>query len=577
MLAVFLCLGVFVLTFNGCGSGSGGGGSQTTNPLPAVASLSPSSAVVGSAGVTLTIAGSNFLSSSTVTWNGAAVSSTYESASSLTAEIPASDLSSVGTGKIAVVNPAPGGGTSGSLSFTINAAPNPSPTLSSISPMSAYIGISSLTLTLSGSGFVNDSQVLWNGAAMATTYSSATQLEATIPGSDFTSAQQAAVAVFNPTPGGGTSTAQQFTITVAPGSGTVTKVSVVANSLAWDPVNQVIYLSLPSSDGSNGNSVQILNPSNGVLENSASVGSEPNLLSVSENSKYLYVSLDGAASIQRMTLPELGTDIAIPLGSSSSSPYYAMDLQAAPNADTTFAVVRGEKDSIPEETGGVLIYDDSTARPDVLCGWGQQPECTNPNDPNEEWGEYDTIQWNGDGSAMFAANYEDTGYDFYTVPVTSTGFGKVTDYPDLVTGNKAHIHYDKTTGYVYDEDGEVIDPSSGQIVGSFDAAGLMVPDGALGTAFFLIEPAFSGYPYTLESFDMKKFVPIASMPVQNIVGTATHLIRWGTNGLALTTADPYDPSGPGAVYLITGPIVSAPSAGQGRPTGNAALVLQEKK
>ena len=174
--------------------------------------------------------------------------------------------------------------------------------------MSAYIGISSLTLTLSGSGFVNDSQVLWNGAAMATTYSSATQLEATIPGSDFTSAQQAAVAVFNPTPGGGTSTAQQFTITVAPGSGTVTKVSVVANSLAWDPVNQVIYLSLPSSDGSNGNSVQILNPSNGVLENSASVGSEPNLLSVSENSKYLYVSLDGAASIQRMTLPELGTN-----------------------------------------------------------------------------------------------------------------------------------------------------------------------------------------------------------------------------------------------------------------------------
>ena len=327
--------------------------------------------------------------------------------------------------------------------------------------------------------------------AVATTYSTATQLEATILGSDFTSAQQAAVSVFNPTPGGGTSMAQQITILVAPGSGTVTKVSVVANSLAWDPVNQVIYLSLPSSDGANGNTVQILTASTGVLGNSASVGSEPNLLSVSENSKYLYVSLDGAASIQRMTLPGLGTDISIPLGSSSSSPYYAMDLQAAPNADKTFAVVRGESDSGPQETGGVLIYDDSTARPDALCGWSSGPGCTNPNDPNEDWGPYDTIQWNGDGSAMFAADYEDSAYDFYTVPVTSAGFGAVTNYGDLVTSRDGHIHFDKTTGYVYDDWGEVIDPSDDQLVGLLAATGLVVPDGTLGTAFFLIEPAFS--------------------------------------------------------------------------------------
>ncbi len=96
-----------------------------------------------------------------------------------------------------------------------------------------------------------------------------------------------------------------------------------------------------------------------------------------------------------------------------------------------------------------------------------------------------------------------------------------------MTSRDGHIHFDKTTGYVYDDWGEVIDASDDQLVGLLAATGLVVPDGTLGTAFFLMEPAFSGYPYTVESFDMKTFTPIASMPVENILGTATHLIRWG--------------------------------------------------
>jgi hypothetical protein len=55
-----------------------------------------------------------------IEWNGATLSSTYVSSTSLTAQIPASDLSSTGSANVAVQNPPPGGGTSHSISFIIN-------------------------------------------------------------------------------------------------------------------------------------------------------------------------------------------------------------------------------------------------------------------------------------------------------------------------------------------------------------------------------------------------------------------------------------------------------------------------
>ena len=72
-----------ILVVTGCGGG--GGGAPVTppnndNPVPGITSLSPSSAKVGAAAQTLTINGSNFLSSSTVTYNGVAHTATYVSA-----------------------------------------------------------------------------------------------------------------------------------------------------------------------------------------------------------------------------------------------------------------------------------------------------------------------------------------------------------------------------------------------------------------------------------------------------------------------------------------------------------------
>ncbi|MEP7342740.1 MAG: IPT/TIG domain-containing protein [Acidobacteriota bacterium] len=195
----------------------GGGSSPAAtftinNPTPAITSLNPTSALVGGAAFTLTVNGSGFVNGSTVRWNGSARTTIFVSANQLTAQIPGSDIATTGTASITVVNSAPGGGTSNSVNFTISQAQNPVPTVTSISPLVAIAGGAAFTLTVNGTNFINGSSVQWNGSLRTTSFVSATQLTATIPGTDIATAGTANVTVSNPAPGGGVSASILFTI-----------------------------------------------------------------------------------------------------------------------------------------------------------------------------------------------------------------------------------------------------------------------------------------------------------------------------------------------------------------------------
>ena len=92
------------------------------NPVPVITKISPTYSDAGISSVTITVTGSSFLSGSVVQWDGVAKPTTYVSATKLTVKIPGDDLKYPKTAKIRVVNPAPGGGTSKELSFTVKAA-----------------------------------------------------------------------------------------------------------------------------------------------------------------------------------------------------------------------------------------------------------------------------------------------------------------------------------------------------------------------------------------------------------------------------------------------------------------------
>jgi len=187
----------------------------TTNPVPAITSLSPTGVAAGSGGFTLTVNGTNFIASSVVNFNGSARVTAFVSATQLTAAIPVTDVASVGTPSVTVTNPTPGGGTSNAVNFSITAGNNPVPTITSLLPSGAMAGSGALTLVVNGTNFISGSVVNFNGTARVTTFLSANQVTAPILASDVATVGTPPVTVTNPTPGGGTSNSVNFNIAAA--------------------------------------------------------------------------------------------------------------------------------------------------------------------------------------------------------------------------------------------------------------------------------------------------------------------------------------------------------------------------
>ncbi len=90
-------------------------GASTTarNPLPAVATMAPSSALVGTPGRAVRLGGAGFAAGAVVRSDGRALPTTFVSTTELTATLSAADLATARILTITVENPAPGGGTSG--------------------------------------------------------------------------------------------------------------------------------------------------------------------------------------------------------------------------------------------------------------------------------------------------------------------------------------------------------------------------------------------------------------------------------------------------------------------------------
>lgn len=84
---------------------------------------------------------------------------------------------------------------------------NPVPSISSVDPAAVPQYSDSVTMTITGSGFVNGAVVRLNGTARLTTYVSASQLQAVLPLAATQEAMPVQVTVFNAAPGGGESAA----------------------------------------------------------------------------------------------------------------------------------------------------------------------------------------------------------------------------------------------------------------------------------------------------------------------------------------------------------------------------------
>jgi|GEM_PF-1702372 len=126
----------------------------SNNPVPYIDLVSPVSVNPGTTGVTLTILGTGYVSTSIVQWNSIALTTTFVSSKKLTASVPDSFVAAIGLGAITVVSPGAGDGTSNVFYFPVAASEAstqfPSSPSSSVSVGNTPQGIT--TADLNGDG-----------------------------------------------------------------------------------------------------------------------------------------------------------------------------------------------------------------------------------------------------------------------------------------------------------------------------------------------------------------------------------------------------------------------------------------
>lgn len=204
---------------------------EVDNPAPTIASVSPTSEMVGATAPQLTVTGTGFVATTTIDVNGTARATTFGSGTQVTVSLTAADLATAGTISLTAINPTPGGGTSAAQSLTVNDPPVGAIQLSPATLSEG--GTSPVTITVTGSTMVPASVVQVNATPRATTYVSPTMVTFAATVADQATAGTLTVTVTNPAPGGGTSSAAGLTVNEPPSTPVITSItpdSIVAGS-----------------------------------------------------------------------------------------------------------------------------------------------------------------------------------------------------------------------------------------------------------------------------------------------------------------------------------------------------------
>lgn len=516
------------------------------NPLPNITSLSPPSAYIGGPAVTLTIAGTGFMSGSIAYLNNFALTTTFVSSTKISAFVPSSDLTSNFTNSVSVTNPPPGGGSSVGFTFNIIAL---DPTLSYTAPGSVVAGSAPTPIILNGQNFMNGATVLVNGASLPATYLSSQQLQIQPTAAQIATPNLVQLAVRNPSPGS-TSPSIYFNVSF-PAS--VAVLNLPANDLVWDPFAQRIYASLPSTYGPSGNTIAVINPATGAINGYHFAGSEPGKLALSSDSQYLYVGLNGNGSVQRLLLPKFTADINVNLSTSQfGGLYVANDLAVSPADPHTYAVALGFSGCCG--SGPLEFFRDST----LLANSVSSPSFAN--------------------IAFVSAStlYGYSSNALSQVAVSSTGGTYVKQWNGLLEGNE--IRYD--SGLVYSSGGQAFNPSTGLLVGTYDvtagccnSASSVLPDSAINrvfavgdSQFFNNNNGFTNSNFAVTSYNLSTFTPIgiANLSQFNNVTNAAY-IRWGSSGLAFLLASNCCNSPASQLVLLQSPMMLLTSGGKSNP------------
>ena len=298
----------------------------------------------------------------------------------------------------------------------------------------------------------------------------------------------------------------------------VNTMNLTVNDLVYDSVTNKIYASIPSANGSNGNSIGVINPVTRVLENTIFIGSEPTVLAISDNGQYVYTGFTGTSTIRRFDVATQTAGLQFSLGSDPFfGAFYAQDIEVMPGNANTIAVSRRRPNVSPTH-GGVAIYDGNVMRP-----------TTTPDHTGSNKFEFSST------NSLVGYNTESTEYGLRRLSVNSSGVTNVSVSAGVLTGFNLDFVYKNNT--VFATNGTVVDMSSSPFVsGQFSSvSGPVVYDN------YYNRVCFASYDWSgninFKRFNPNTFLLVDNTPITQAFGDVKNIITCGNGCYAFNTSD----------------------------------------
>lgn len=280
--------------------------------------------------------------------------------------------------------------------------------------------------------------------------------------------------------------------------------------IAYSPSTERIYATVPATAPSFSNCLVVIDPAFGRIETNYYFGDNPGQMAISDNGRFIYCGFNNSNVFRRFDLQTRAFDLQVSLGVPDSYPwleYHVADLAAIPGRPRSVAVSHWAYNTLGAQIG---IFDDGILRTNLLtvAGGGVQAAASD---------------------RLYASlPFTSFSIDDYGVVSSTTSAGLVGFYDRIKYQN----------GSMFTSSGLVFDPENFVAFGNLPPCSMAEPDLSRGRIYTLAsQPVWAGADawtiYACDSFALQR---VRQQAVPGFFGGPMDFIRWGTNGLAISTS-----------------------------------------
>lgn len=297
----------------------------------------------------------------------------------------------------------------------------------------------------------------------------------------------------------------------------VVTLNIKANDLVYDKVTDRIYACLAPSNGSVGNSIGVINPNTYSLELTIPIGSDPNVMAISDDGQKIYVGFSGSSTVRKFDVPSLTPEIQFSLGNDQFfGPLFAEDIEVLPGNPNSIAVSRMVPGFSPRHQG-VAIYDNGVIR-------------TATTQSHTGSNKIEFLYPTG----LIGINNETTEFGLRTITVTPAGVSQTGVFNNMVPGFSQDFILWKGKAYMHS--GRVVDCTlSPFIAGQFSGVSGPVAFDSTQNKVCYLNNSWMGSNVTFKRFNPTNFNIVDSMYIPQATSFAKRLITCGLNRYTFNT------------------------------------------